>query len=126
MQGKSEGRRRPTLLVVDDDAAIGELVAGLLDDFFSVRVAERPLDALALAKAELPDVALLDVMMHGMTGIKLAARLRALPGGDRMSIYLMSAHHGLRPEFNRAPINGYFLKPFDPDELVATLTTDAR
>lgn len=125
MQGKDSGRSAPRLLVVDDDAAIAALIEGLLDDVFSVRVAERPLDALALAEAEMPDVAVLDVMMQGMTGITLAERLRALPGGDRLAIFLMSAHHGLRPEFSRAPIDGYFLKPFDPDEIVATLTAAA-
>lgn len=122
MTAKSIAHDKPSVLIVDDDPAIAELVVELLADSFNVTCFHNPIEALQLAEKALPDIALLDVMMPGMNGLTMVNRLRTLPGGDKITIYIMTAHHGLQPEIAKADINGFFPKPFDPDDLVRRLS----
>ena len=67
----------PTLLIVDDDAALRELLRTLLTgDGYRIEMAEGGEQALRLATEVLPDLILLDVMMPGMDGFEVCRRLR--------------------------------------------------
>lgn len=125
MDTKPTDATKLKLLVVDDDPAIAELVKELLADAFTITCFHKPLDALAAAEKAPPDLALLDVMMPEMNGLKMAQRLRALPDGKAIRIYIMTAHHGLQPEIARANVDGFIAKPFDPDELIRRLSAAA-
>ena len=72
------GRR--TVLVVDDEESVRELLAVVLtlEGHHVVQAPDGP-TALALAAAERPDLVVLDVMMPGMDGWEVAARLAAHP-----------------------------------------------
>jgi DNA-binding NarL/FixJ family response regulator len=80
------------LLVVDDSAVFQALVRDLLRDEPALPIvgeAATGEEALALAPAVRPDVALIDVTLPGMNGYEAAARLRALMPALR--VVLMSA-----------------------------------
>ena len=65
------------ILVVDDDTIIRRtLVSNLLNDGFEVMAAESGQSALAMVESLWPDLAILDLMMPGMTGFELSDRLR--------------------------------------------------
>ncbi|KPL80172.1 MULTISPECIES: response regulator transcription factor [Herpetosiphon] len=65
------------ILVVDDDTIIRRtLVSNLLNDGFEVMAAESGQSALAMVESSWPDLAILDLMMPGMTGFELSDRLR--------------------------------------------------
>jgi CheY-like chemotaxis protein len=111
----------PTILVVDDDAAILELIKSLLEDEFQVVCASDGWEALSLAAESQPDVVLLDLMMPGINGLTLTEELRKLPLGRNLPVFVMTAHRGLQPEIERLNVAGLFLKPFEPDLLVAEI-----
>jgi len=76
--------------------------------------------ALATARTELPDLAVLDVSMPGATGLEVCAALRADPATAGIRILLLSA--GASPDDVRrglsAGANAYLAKPFQISALV--------
>jgi CheY-like chemotaxis protein len=66
------------IFVVDDEPAIGSSLAAILRmDGFSARFFTSPLEALAAARSESPDLVISDVAMPGISGIELAIQMRA-------------------------------------------------
>ncbi len=121
MNHKQPATLKPTLLVVDDDHAIVELVESLLEDDVNVVCASNGWHALSLAAEHHPDLVLLDLMMPGINGLTLTEELRKLPHAERLRIFIMTAHNGLRPEVERLCVDGFFAKPFEPDQLMDQL-----
>jgi DNA-binding response OmpR family regulator len=76
--------------------------------------------ALDLARAELPDVAVLDVSMPGATGLEVCAALRADPATSRIRILLLSAGASLDDIAAglAAGADAYLAKPFQISGLV--------
>lgn len=71
------------ILVADDDRDIRELVAFKLTQAgFEVRAFEDGVAALQAMRARLPDLAVLDVMMPGLTGFDVCRQLRADPATE--------------------------------------------
>ncbi|MFM7617130.1 MAG: response regulator, partial [Actinomycetes bacterium] len=77
-------------------------------------------DALAEFAAGTFDVVLLDVMMPGMDGLETLARLRALPGGDRVAVAFLTARTQKTDleTYRGAGAADVLTKPFDPKALV--------
>src|SRR5437879_5300066 len=68
---------RPRVLIVDDDPLIRRVVRAVLEDeSYDLEEAASGEAALALAAKHPPDVVLLDVMMPGLDGYEVAARLK--------------------------------------------------
>ena len=80
------------VLVVDDDRDIRELIVFRLEQAgIDVLAAANGVDGLALARDVVPDVAVLDVMMPGLSGLDVARALRADPHTSAMGIVLLTA-----------------------------------
>ncbi|MCD9022613.1 response regulator transcription factor [Cohnella silvisoli] len=107
----------PKVLVVDDDAHIRELVRLYLEDE-GIEVVQKRNGAEALEYAEnhSPDLVVLDIMMPGMDGWDLCAKLREL--GD-MPILMITAKDELADRIKgfKLGTDDYLVKPFDPTEL---------
>ena len=114
----------PRILVVDDDPSIRSLVRDVLEaEGFDVVLAEDGFAALRLIGAERPDCVVLDVMMPGMDGHTVLARIREADGGPALPVVMLTAAADDAQAW-RAWTEGvdYFLsKPFDPDELLRYL-----
>ena len=117
---------RGTILIVDDEAIVVEVVERyLLREGYSVRVARDGLTALTMARDEAPDLIILDVMLPGLGGLEVAQRLRA---ESRVPIIILSA----RGEETDTIIglglgaDDYVTKPFSPKELVARVAALLR
>jgi DNA-binding response OmpR family regulator len=68
----------PTILVVDDEANLVELVAGYLaQEGYSILTAADGPAALDLARTRRPDLVVLDVMLPGLDGVEVCRRLRS-------------------------------------------------
>jgi CheY-like chemotaxis protein len=108
-------------MIVDDEPAICGLLATVLkDEGHDALTVTSGADALARAPRERPDVFLIDVMMPGMDGRTLAARLCALPDLAPTPIIMMSAAVS---GFARQPgVVAFVAKPFDFDRLLDCLT----
>jgi CheY-like chemotaxis protein len=106
----------PTILVVEDDPAVREVVADLLTAAgYAVRTAADGRAALAAVEAARPDLVLCDVVMPGLDGWSLAARLRQL--ARPVPIVLVSGHC---PEVPPAGLR-CLAKPFAHADLVAAV-----
>ena len=77
-----------TILVVDDDAAVLEFCCSVLaEQGYRVLPAPSGLEALAICgRGERIDMALVDVMMPGMTGIELVKRLEFLEPSPKVAL----------------------------------------
>lgn len=109
------------LLLVEDNAVVRELVAGLLEaeDYLEVAgQAENGLTALALLHGGLQvDVVLADLNMPGMDGIQLTEKITALYPKARVIILTMHAKATFLKRAVTAGARGYLLKNGDMDEL---------
>jgi two-component system response regulator RpaA len=110
-----------TVLVADDDPDIRAMVALNLElSGYEVTVAENGGVAVDLAKAHLPDVVVLDVMMPVRDGYSV---LRELKSDDRTAdipVVLLTAKAGDKDAWDGwlAGATYYMTKPFDPEHLL--------
>ena len=122
MSGAASAREQPLVLAADDDEDILDLVAFRLErSGYTVIVARDGEEALELAARELPDLAVLDVMMPKVDGFEVTRRLRAEEATSRMPIILLTARSqdaDVQQGFE-AGADDYLRKPFSPDELRA-------
>lgn len=80
------------VLLVDDEEGILELLRYNLErEGIQVFTALNGLEALQTAKRELPDLAVLDIMMPGMDGVEVCSELRRTPGLEGMLIAFLTA-----------------------------------
>lgn len=113
----------PRVLLVDDDPAMLRLLQiNFRLEGFRVETAARGDEAVAHALADPPDALILDVMMPGLDGYQVAARLRQEPSLADVPIVFLTARV---MEEDRAQGEAfgadYLTKPFDPAELIGTV-----
>jgi DNA-binding response OmpR family regulator len=115
-----------TILVVDDEAAIVELVARYLArEGFAVLTADAGPSALALARAQRPDVIILDLMLPGLDGIEVCRQLRQF--SDAYVVMLTARSEEVDTLIGLAVgADDYLTKPFSPRELVARVKAMLR
>lgn len=109
------------VLIVEDDAPIGDLLTTVINDergYKAVRVATAD-EALAALARTLPDLLVLDIQLPGMSGLELYDRIKA---DDRLKHLPIVFETGSGREHADAlrdrGIATYVRKPFDIDELV--------
>jgi two-component system phosphate regulon response regulator PhoB len=119
----------PTILVVEDEPAIQELVAVNLKHagFLVVRAASAE-EASTLIRAALPDLVILDWMLPGESGIALAKKLRADERTKELPIILLTArvHEEDKVQGLETGADDYVTKPFSPKELIARVRAVLR
>jgi diguanylate cyclase (GGDEF)-like protein len=89
------------------------------EDPYEVLLAGSGKEALRVARAEIPDLVLLDLMMPEMDGIEVCVQLRASRSTYLIPVIMLtaSALHDHRLEALRTGVDDYLSKPFDPEEL---------
>lgn len=119
---------RGRVLVVDDEPALGRLVARMLESEHDVTVVARARDALTWLDGETFDVVLCDLMMPEMTGMDLVEHLRAhAPAlADRVVLMTGGAFTERAREFLAAAPNLRLEKPFDAAAARALVRTYVR
>jgi DNA-binding response OmpR family regulator len=111
-----------TVLLAEDDADIRDLVTFKLREAgYEVRPFEDGLSALASARDSQPDLAVLDIMMPGMSGLDVCRELRADPATSEVPIILLTARAQESDIENgfAAGADDYVVKPFSPRELAS-------
>jgi two-component system phosphate regulon response regulator PhoB len=117
------------VLLVEDDAALAELVSFHLErDGFTVERTPDGEEALLLASENAPDLVLLDWMIEGISGIEVCRRLRRRPETANVPIIMLTAR-GEEEDRVRGLETGaddYVTKPFSPRELIARVAAVLR
>ena len=114
------------VLVIDDEAPIRLLCRVNLEaEGMDVLEAADGPSGLATARSGDPDVILLDVMMPGLDGWRVAEELLEDPGTESIPIVFLTARAELRDRARGIDLGGldYITKPFNPVEL-ASLVRD--
>lgn len=112
------------LLIVDDSTSMRQMVAfALTAGGYSVREAEDGQAALDIARTQRFDAVVTDVNMPRMDGIALIRELRQLPNYRFTPLLMLTTESGTdkKTEGKAAGATGWLVKPFDPDQLVATI-----
>ncbi|MFZ5508492.1 MAG: putative bifunctional diguanylate cyclase/phosphodiesterase [Pseudomonadota bacterium] len=127
MEDKASGRT--TVLIADDEPLGRKILEALLaPEGYRLAFAADGVSALEQARALLPDVVLLDVMMPGLDGIEVCRRLRADPELADVPILLVTAlqRADSRLAGIEAGADDFVSKPYDAVELRARVRTIAR
>lgn len=110
-------RGRPTILVVDDTPDNLQLLAHLFRDDYRVRIAHNGAKALDICCSDQPpDLVLLDVMMPGIDGFEVLARMRAHPNAEHIPVIFVTALDGGEARVRGLELGAvdYVTKPIDP------------
>src|SRR5664280_437414 len=109
----------PTILVVDDEPPIIDLVRGYLErDGFTVHAASDGPSAVAALRDLAPDVVVLDVMLPGFDGLEACRQIRSF--SDAYVVMLTARGEEIdRVVGLTVGADDYLVKPFSPRELVA-------
>lgn len=121
-EGSTRTGARKVVLVVEDEMAIGQLIADAISDepgYCAIHVAA-PMAALETTKHVTPDVMVVDVRLPGMSGFELYDRLQTDPRTRKVPVLFETASGAeAMSEFRRRGIATYVKKPFDLNVIVA-------
>ncbi len=108
------------ILVIDDDKAINELIKINLElQGYKVITALEGIKGYAIAKQELPNLIILDIMMPEVDGYTVAKRIRENPSTKNIPILMLTALNMLQNKIKGFDIgiDDYLVKPFEMEEL---------
>ena len=112
-----------TILIIDDDAAIGDLEQEVLERAgYTALRAYSGTEALLLLKSRRPDLVLLDLMLPGLSGEEVLPRIQGIP------VIVVSAKTAVQDKVGLL-LGGaadYLTKPFDTKELLARVAVRLR
>ncbi|MEJ7614368.1 MAG: response regulator [Candidatus Fervidibacter sacchari] len=109
------------VLIVEDDAAIIELLRFLLEqEGLEVEVARDGLEALDKMETFSPDLVLLDLRLPKLEGMDVLWEMRQNPRWNNIPAVIISVDSSPQTMLQgwRLGVDSYFIKPFDPDELI--------
>lgn len=118
--------RKAEILIVDDTAASLDLLGDLLQAAgYAVRPTQDARMALRSAKAQPPDLVLLDVRMPGMNGYELCERLKADPATRDIPVIFLSALRETEDKVRGFALGAvdYIAKPYQSEEVLARVRT---
>lgn len=84
--------QKPTILVVDDDELICQLMSTLLKGFGNIEIAESGEEALEKSAEIMPDLIILDVQMPGLDGYEVCKRLKADEKTSEIPVIFLTAN----------------------------------
>ena len=114
---------RSTVLVVEDNEELRSMLRAILAEEYRVLEASDGLEGLTVAREQLPDLILSDVLMPNMDGLDMVRHLRENPRTARISIVLLSAKATLDDRISglEEGVDDYLPKPFHASYLVARI-----
>lgn len=119
----------PTILVVEDEPAIQELLTiNLKHAGFLVVRAGSAEEGYSAIRAALPDLVILDWMLPGQSGVALCKKLRQEERTRELPIIMLTArvHEEDKVQGLEAGADDYITKPFSPKEMVARVRAVLR
>jgi two-component system alkaline phosphatase synthesis response regulator PhoP len=116
--------KQKKILIADDNEHVRESLASILEDEgYAMWIAKDGAEALRKVREVAPDILILDVMMPEMSGYEVCRAIKNDPDLKKTFVLMLSAK-GQADEKERGKEAGadeYFVKPFNPGELVARI-----
>lgn len=109
------------IMIVDDDVDMVDATKMVLEmEGYEVVTAHDGDEALQKVEAEMPDLILLDRYMPGKTGVEVCKILKGRAKTKNIPVLIFTASGSDLPDLVvQAGADGYFLKPFAPEDLLA-------
>jgi two-component system alkaline phosphatase synthesis response regulator PhoP len=115
---------KPTILIIDDEDSIREFyILGLKERGFLVLSAVNGLDGFKIAETQRPDVVVLDIVMPGLNGFEVCAKIREIPELSKTAVVFTSAK-SYKSDIDKAMELGadvYLIKPFEMNDLIRAI-----
>ncbi len=118
----SETVHKKRILIVEDNPDLVEVLMLFLASVsrnLSIATAHSGFEALERIEEELPSLVILDVMMPGMDGFEVLARLKRLPPEKRPPVMVLTGYSDALARAKEAGANEVMLKPFEKKAFVA-------
>ncbi len=116
--------KKKILIVDDEEDMLLVLAKDLAARGYSIITAGNGKEAMLLAKSERPDLVILDILMPGMDGLEVAARLKEDPGTRDLPVVFLTCLRLKEEEIKRGfVVDGDVMlaKPYDAEELATTI-----
>ncbi len=110
--------KRPTILVLDDDAEMLRMLSDILSENYEVFTASDALQALDLLKILRYDLFITDLSMPLLSGAEFIRMLRYHAKYDHMPILVISGYAGMAEQLQGIPVAATLQKPVTLGELL--------
>ena len=114
------------ILIVEDDSSLAKVLQErLTKSGFDVFLAVDAYQGLTMAKSELPDLMILDLMLPGGGGETTFQNLKRSSKTSRIPVLVLTASRDpeIRQKMIDAGVAGYMEKPYEATELIGTINT---
>jgi signal transduction histidine kinase/HPt (histidine-containing phosphotransfer) domain-containing protein len=120
----SSSKLRPSVLVIDDESSVHDLLADVFRDDYEVLRANEGMTGLLLARQRSPELILLDVMMPGMDGYEVCERLKKEPETKEIPVLFLTGARDVHSEIKglRLGASDFVSKPIHSAALKARVT----
>ena len=117
-----------SILLVDDDPTIIQVLGRMLSDYSTLRFATSGADALALSRESPPDLILLDAQMGDMSGLQVCEALKADPALADVPVIFVSSHQESELEVAVLKLGAvdFIRKPFNAAQVTARIDTQLK
>jgi len=114
------------LFVEDEESLLGLLISALGNRFKHYATAKNGIEGIEKTKEVQPDIIISDITMPHMDGLTMAKKIHA--DSPDLPIVILSAYSDKEKLLSAIDVGiaKYFIKPFDPDELLSYLCTLAK
>src|SRR5438876_683324 len=115
---------RKKILIVEDDEELIFLLKAQLNFFGYDTLSEKGgIEGIEAAVKESPDLIILDFHIHNLDGVEVCRRLKSSPATNAVPVVLFTGdtHKSAEDLQRQAGADGYIQKPFEPEQLQATI-----
>ncbi len=119
-----QGEKKKIIVVEDEVDLLSVLTIRLCSKGFEVLTAENGSDGLLLIRENRPDLALLDVLLPGMNGLKICGAVKSDPVLKHIPVIMVTAAAGRKDieDGFKSGADAYIIKPYEWEELYENIS----
>lgn len=127
-KGQEDLRKRPLVLVVEDNKDLCDYISDCFVDLYDVKTAHDGAEGLDMARAFMPDIIITDVMMPVMDGVEMCAKIKNDIATSHIPVIMLTAKitEADRESGYAAGANSYLTKPFSSQLLISRVNNLLR